>query len=132
MGIFARIFGICKTEVPKNADCWNYSEGKVEISLEKVPELIKPGNAVRLEGKGLPQRILLVCGHDGQFHAFENRCSHMGRRLDPLDNTKNIQCCSISCSTFDYTGRPVSGPGRTSLKKFRVEATERRIVIFSD
>ncbi len=131
MGFFARIFGICKTRTPGDADSWNYSEGKVEISLERVSEILKPGSAVRLEGKGLPQRILLIHGHDGQFHAFENKCSHMGRRTDPLDGTEKIQCCSVSCSTFDYTGKPVSGPARTPLKKLRVETEERRIFIFS-
>lgn len=132
MGIFARIFGICKTEVPKNADSWNYSEGKTEVSPDKIPELGKPGSAVRLEGKGLPQRILLVYGHDGQFHAFENKCTHMGRRIDPIEGSQNIQCCSISCSTFDYMGKSLSGPARTPLKKFRVETKDRRIIIFSD
>ena len=40
-------------------------------------------------------RTLVVHGDDGTFHAFANRCRHMGRRLDPVPGTETVQCCSV-------------------------------------
>ncbi len=67
------------------AECWNYDKGKLVIDLRKVPELQNQGGAIRLEGKNLPARILVVLGEDEKYHAYRNKCPHFGhRRLDPL------------------------------------------------
>ncbi len=70
-----------------------------------------PGSGVRLEGKGLDPRLLVFHGDDGQYHAIDNRCTHMGRRIDTIAGSGTIQCCSVSKSTFTYDGQPV-GEGR--------------------
>ena len=130
MGIFARIFGICKTKPPADAGCWNYSEGKVEIELERAPELSKPGEAIRLEGMGLPERVLVIHGDDGQFHAFRNKCTHMGgRRIDPLPGTADIRCCSVSKSTYNLSGEVVSGPAKGPLKTYPVKTEDNKLII---
>jgi len=113
-----RIFGICETQPPSAENGWNYADHLIRINLKQMPELANPGGAVRLEGDGLPERILLVHGRDGQFHAFANKCTHMGRRLDPLPDEEAVQCCSLSKSTFNYAGDPVSGAAQTSARTF--------------
>jgi nitrite reductase/ring-hydroxylating ferredoxin subunit len=85
-----------------------------------------------LEGHGLPTRILLLYGMDGQFHAFKNKCPHTGRRLDPIEKTSTIQSCSLSKSTFDYAGNVVSGPARRSIEVLRVENKKCRVTIRLD
>jgi nitrite reductase/ring-hydroxylating ferredoxin subunit len=130
MGLFARIFGICKSRIPGDPDSWRYSQGEIHAEPERISELSNPGSSVRLEGKGLSQKILLVYGTDGNFYAFENKCTHMGRRLDALGTDKSIQCCSISKSTYDYTGRVVSGPAKGSLKSLPLEMKDGRVIIF--
>jgi nitrite reductase/ring-hydroxylating ferredoxin subunit len=129
MGLFARIFGICKTPHPKDSGCWIYADGKVDVALERAAELSLPGNGIRLEGKGLPQRILLFCGTDGNFYAFKNKCTHGGRRLDPVPGTEKVQCCSVFGSVFAYTGEKVSGPAKGPLTNFPVEKRENRLII---
>ncbi|MGM0532484.1 MAG: Rieske (2Fe-2S) protein [Bacteroidota bacterium] len=129
MKIFKRIFGICETKSPENIDCWRYSSGRVEIELSKVPELKERGTAIRLEGKGLPNRLLVVHGSDYEFHAFENKCAHFGRRLDPLFGQQLIQCCSVGKSTFDYTGANVSGTAKEPIKSFPVEKRNGALII---
>ena len=129
MTILKRIFGICETGKPEDAGAWKFSNGKVEIEWSRVPELRTPCGAVRLEGRGLPERILVVYGIDGQFHAFKNRCPHMGRRLDPVVGSAAVRCCSLFISTFDYTGNVMSGPAKESLKRFRVETQKCKVVI---
>ena len=92
--IFQRILGLPATAKPQDADCWSYADGKLTLDLKRVPELEKPGGAIRLEGRNLPERILVIFGEDEKFYVFRNRCTHVGhRRLDPVPGTKTIQCC---------------------------------------
>lgn len=122
MKLIKRILGICETRQPSDAESWRYENGRITARLGRMPELRRPGGAVRLEGGGLPRRVLLVHGADGRFHAFANRCTHMGRRLDPLPGKDRIECCSVSKSTYTYGGDPVSGAAKAPLETFPVEA----------
>ena len=132
MGLFQRILGICKTKPPEDRESWTYTRGKVVIDWARVPELHKPCGAVRLEGRGLPERILLIYGMDGQFHAYKNKCTHMGRRLDPSEGNSTLQCCSVSKSTFGYAGNLVSGPSKGPLDVLPVENRKCKVVIRLD
>ncbi|MBW1710957.1 MAG: Rieske (2Fe-2S) protein [Deltaproteobacteria bacterium] len=132
MGLFKRLFGICETKPPLDDACWDFSEGKVEIDLERASELTNPGGAIRLEGKGLPEKVLVVNGNDGSLHAFHNKCTHGGRRIDPLAQTENIRCCSVSKSTFDYSGQLISGPAKGPLKAYKLETENGKATISID
>jgi nitrite reductase/ring-hydroxylating ferredoxin subunit len=129
MGIFKRIFGICETRPPASKDCWRYADGKVEIELQSAPELAGKGGAIRLEGGGLPDRILVIHGNDGEYHAFINRCTHARRRIDPLEGTSEIRCCSVSKSTFDYSGKVISGAAKNPLPVLSVEVQDSRLIV---
>lgn len=132
MGLFKRIFGICRTKPPRDAKCWKYSRGKVEIEWARAPELRKPCGAIRLEGWGLPERLLVIYGIDGQYHAFRNECTYTGRRIDPVAGTATLRCCGLSRSTFDYTGKVASGPAKEALKVFRVKTKQCKVIIWLD
>ncbi|NVM25453.1 MAG: Rieske 2Fe-2S domain-containing protein [Desulfobacterales bacterium] len=132
MGLFKRIFGICRTKPPRDAKCWKYSRGKVEIGWARAPELRKPCGAIRLEGWGLPERLLVIYGIDGQYHAFRNECTYTGRRIDPVAGTATLRCCGLSRSTFDYTGKVASGPAKEALKVFRVKTKQCKVIIWLD
>jgi len=98
---FQRIFGTPATSKPLDPQCWSFSEGKILIDLNRASELKKVGGALRLEGGGLPIRVLVIRGNDGKFHAFHNRCTHIGhRRVDPVPGTGTVQCCSVGKSTY--------------------------------
>ena len=120
MGLITRLLGICATQVPLNSDCWTVKGSQVEIKLDRARELTTPGGAIRLEGSGLPRRLLVFRGGDGELHAFVNKCSHMGRRLDPVGTGSQVQCCSVGGTTFDLTGNRLSGLGRGDVKTFPV------------
>jgi hypothetical protein len=80
--LFQRILGISATGRAAEGS-WTLNGKNLKIDTGKLPELSSPGTGVRIEGKGLPERILLIRGADGEFHAFRNRCYSRGRRLDP-------------------------------------------------
>ena len=124
MGFFKRLFGICDTKPPADSGSWKLDKGTLELDLGRVPELEGQGGAVRLEGDPLPSRVLVVHGQDGSFHAFENKCTHGGRRIDPLAGEEKIRCCSVGKSTFDYEGKRLSGSAKEDLKVLSVTKDE--------
>ena len=132
MGLLSRIFGICRTKPPFAPDCWKYLNGRVELDLAKAPELMESGRAVRLEGRGLPMRVLVFRGNDGSFHALQNRCTHMGRRLDLIDGKDVLECCSVNKSRFNHEGEALSGPGSKPIKKLHVEKKGKRLTVILD
>ena len=129
MGLLKRIFGICDTRLPADSGCWKFSGSTVEIDISRAPELEKSGSAIRLEGSGLPERILVLHGNDGSYHAFKNRCTHARRRIDPVTGESLIRCCSVGKSTFDYDGRVVSGSAKEQLHVFPVKTDDGKLKI---
>ncbi len=127
--ILQRIFGICATQQPKDEGCWTVSGKRVEVDLAKAPELSTPFGAIRLEGKKLPVRLLVVRGEGDSLHTFQNQCQHMGRRLDPVPGTRTVQCCSIGKSTYDFTGQVMSGSANKGIATFETTRDRERIII---
>ena len=115
---------------PAIQTAWDLSGGKIEIQLDRAPELAKKGGAIRLEGKGFPEKVLVIHGHDGEFHAFKNRCTHAGRRIDPFGANEQIRCCSVSKSTFDYSGKLLSGPAKGPLTSFQVNRQNGKLTVY--
>ena len=128
-GFFLRLFGDCATPEPRDGGCWSYSSGTVSLDVARAPELKAQSGAVRLEGRGLPNRVLVVHCEDGQFRAMKNACTHMGRRLDPVPGTATVQCCSIGRSTYDYQGRSLYGPGKSPATFYAVHPENGRLLI---
>ena len=127
--IFQRILGICATGQPADEGCWTFDSGKIIVDLVRAPELARRNGAIRLESKSLPARVLVIHGDDGEYHAFRNRCTHMGRRLDPVPGSQHVQCCSIGRSTFDYGGKTVSGPANEDLATRAVTVEGSKLLI---
>lgn len=128
--LFQKILGKPATKEPIQSDCWEFDGGKLTINLEATPELQTPGGAIRLEGRALPLRVLVVNGEDGEYRAYHNKCTHFGhRRLDPVPGTDMVQCCSINQSTFDSGGEKISGPAGHSVTRFPVEQDNDKLMI---
>lgn len=115
--LFQRVFGIPATPRPADGDCWSYADGKLVIDLKRADELAREGGGLRFEGKPLPCRVLVVRGGAGEYRAFENRCSHVGRRrLDPVPGTAAVQCCSVGKSTYGPDGKRIYGPAPKDIR----------------
>ncbi|MBI9085995.1 MAG: Rieske 2Fe-2S domain-containing protein [Desulfobacterales bacterium] len=127
--IFQRLLGICATKKPADEGCWTFEAGTVTVDLARAPELAQPDGALRLEGKNLPARILVVKGDGDTWHAFKNRCAHAGRRLDPVPGTGQVQCCSVGKSTYDADGNILSGSARKGIVAFPITEKEGRLKI---
>ena len=126
---FQRLFGKSATPEPLDTGCWSFSSDHITLDLDLTPELSKTGTAVRLEGRDLPVRVLVVHGDDGNYYAFDNCCRHGKRRLDPVPGSGTIQCCSIGKSTHDYRGRLLRGSAEEDLPTFATRLESNSLII---
>ncbi|KMY68285.1 hypothetical protein AAU61_00830 [Desulfocarbo indianensis] len=117
---FRALAGICQTR-PLDQAFWRVEGDKIIVLLAAAGQLAQRGGAARLEGQGLPAPVLVLRGQDGGYRAFVNRCTHMGRRLDPAAGGASLRCCSLSHSTFDLEGERLAGPAKGGLTKLKVE-----------
>ncbi|MEA1951334.1 MAG: Rieske 2Fe-2S domain-containing protein, partial [Planctomycetota bacterium] len=119
------------TPLPADPQCWSFVDGKIEIDLARAAELLSPAGALRLEGKPLPRRVLVVRDKDGVFHAFPNRCTHVGhRRLDHLPDEGKVKCCSVGQSIFDYEGKRISGSASEPIEPLRLDERDGKLTIW--
>jgi nitrite reductase/ring-hydroxylating ferredoxin subunit len=127
--IFQRILGICATKKPSNEGCWTFDEGKIVVDLARAPELSNINGAIRLEAKKLPERVLIIKGEDDRYYAFQNRCTHARRRLDPMPGMQQVQCCSIGKSIYDYNGKIISGLAKDDIRTYPVIVENGKLMI---
>jgi len=128
VGFFKAILGICRTP-PLDAALWTAGGNQVTIRLDMTAALIPVGGAARLEGKGLVSSVLVVHAGGDEYLAFENRCTHGGRKLDPVAGKEELRCCSVNHSRFDYQGNKLSGPAEGSLKTYPVERRGEELIV---
>jgi cytochrome b6-f complex iron-sulfur subunit len=130
-GFFKAVLGICETQ-PLDGALWTSEGAEVTIRLGEAAALAPVGAAVRLEGKGLPSPVLVVHAEGDEYLAFENRCTHGKRRLDPVEGKRELRCCSLNHSRFDYDGNVLSGPAEGSIKRYPVELRGEDLVVTLD
>jgi len=129
LDFFKAVAGICETR-ELSPHLWSLEEGTIRIHLDRVAELQRDGGSVYLKGKGLKHPVLIIRDEADRFLAFTNRCTHFGqRRLDPVPRRREISCCSVSHSTYDYDGKRLRGPARRPLTRSNVECVDGALVV---
>ena len=128
VSFFKALLGICTTK-PLSSDLWDLEDGKIRVKLSEVPQLSNKGDAVYLKGAGLEKPVLIVRTEDDEYLAFANRCTHGGRKLDPVPGERILRCCSVGHSTFDYDGNRLEGPAKDALTGYAVELSDGNLVI---
>ena len=131
MGLFKALLGICETP-PLDAELWTLEGSELTIRLGDAAALAPVGGAVRLQGKGLGTPVLVVHADDDEYLAFENRCTHHGRKLDPVEGEREVRCCSIGHARFDYEGNKLSDPAKGPLKKYPMEKRGEELIVTLD
>jgi len=126
--IFQRMFGIPATKPPADPGCWTFGDGTLKIDLRKAPELSQPFGAVHLESEAMPTRVMVMQDGSEGYRAFENKCAHAGRKLDPVPGTETIQCCSMGHLTYDYQGNVLTGEDDKRVRPLNVH-TENGILV---
>lgn len=125
--IFQRAFGICITKEPADKLSWYLDEKTLSIDLEKASELKKPGSGLRFEDDNF--RLLVVHFEDDSFAAYDNRCLHGKRRLDLVEGTETVQCCSMGATTYDKSGKVLCGDVKGELKTYKLTRDYDNLII---
>lgn len=120
--------GICKTQ-PLDQGFWQVRGSEVTIDVRNIPELQKADGAVFLKGQTLSVPILVVRRQDDSYLCVENRCTHMGRKLDPEPGGKLLRCCSVSHATYDDQGNKLTGPAKGPVKVYPSREIDGKLVI---
>lgn len=129
VGFFKSVFGICRTP-ELDPEIWVLEGSSVKLQVSKVSELQNPYGAVYLDSKGLDTPVLIVRGEEDNYFAFSNRCTHAGRKLDPVPGKSVLRCCSVSHATFDYQGKVLDGPAKEAITAYRVELKEDELIVY--
>lgn len=125
---FRALAGRCDTP-PLDPSLWSAADGRVMVELGQVAELKEMGGSVYLQGQGLTAPVLVINSGPRGYMAYENRCTHAGRKLDPVGGGATLRCCSVSHSTFGVDGGKLSGPAKGPVKQYPVEVADGRLVI---
>lgn len=127
-GFFKAVGGVCRTRELER-DMWRLDGGSLHVRSDQIPELQEPYGAVFLDGRGLEKPVLLVRTEAGPLLAFENHCTHFGRKLDPVPGEPILRCCSVSHATFDLEGNVLSGPAKGPLKTYATREEGGELVV---
>ena len=127
-GFLKAIFGVCET-LPLDAELWRVEGKRVAVRLAEATALAPVGGAVRVEGKGLASSVLVVHADTDEYLAIENRCTHGGGKLDPVEGSRELRCCSTGHSRFDYQGNKLSGPAKGPLTLYRAETRGEELIV---
>lgn len=128
MSLLKAMFGICETK-PLGSNLWSLEGSKVQVKLSQMPEPLPKGGAVYLKGGGLSKPVLLLRTEDDRYLAFEDRCTHFGRKIDPVPGEAKLRCCSLFHSTYDLEGKNISGAAKDPLTCYTVEQSDGDLVI---
>jgi nitrite reductase/ring-hydroxylating ferredoxin subunit len=127
--IFQRMLGKPATGGPADAGCWQVEGSRLHIDLARAGELADPYGAISFVGEGLAHPVLVMRDGQGNYHAFENKCAHGGRRLDPVAGTDTVCCCSMGKAVYDYDGQVLAGSAEGPIKVFPVTIENGRLRI---
>lgn len=125
--IFQRLFGKCITGKPGDSSSWQLKDGDLIIDLSKTPELEKEYSGLRFENDDI--RVLVVKFEDNELIAYENKCLHAQRRLDPVPGTDTIQCCSMGATTYDKEGNVLCGNVEGKVKRYEISTDDKILTV---
>ena len=127
--IFQRLLGKPITVGPADDGCWQVDGSQLNIDLARAAELASPYGAICLEGTARPNKLMVMRDGQDEFHAFENKCAHGGRSLDPVPGTDTVCCCSMGKSVFGYDGQALAGSAEGPITVYAVTAGDERLTV---
>lgn len=75
---------------------------------------------------------LLLVRIDGAYHAFEDRCAHLGAELSRGQLEGRVLTCAVHAWQYDATSGQGINPARACLRRFPVEVREGSVFVDLD
>jgi Rieske Fe-S protein len=75
-------------------------------------------------------KSVIINKNDRELNIFSSKCTHLGCRINKLENDKLI--CPCHGSQFNFDGNVIKGPATASLKKlsFETDPKTKEIITF--
>lgn len=100
------------------------------VGLLNFKEITTPRNAGEYVGFG---GVLVVCGYDDQYYAFDLCCPHEAKRSIKVeaDNTGYATCpeCGTQYEIGYGSGTPSNGPSEFALTRFQVTRRGQELLV---
>lgn len=127
-GFVKSLLGLCRT-TRLDPDLWHLQGSTIRVQVGAIPELQNNSTAVYLEGNGLEDPVLIIHRGEGRYLAFSDRCTHMGRKIDPVPGQEILRCCSVSHSVYDFQGKVLAGPAKEPLTVYPTTLDSGELVV---
>lgn len=92
------------------------TDGVARVTLTDHPALAQPNGAIRVQGAGMDDAILVMTEGTG-FAALSSTCTHRGCTVDARGDRI---VCPCHGSTYDRRGMVLRGPAERALQRYRV------------
>ncbi|WP_440955801.1 ubiquinol-cytochrome c reductase iron-sulfur subunit [Methanosarcina sp. Mfa9] len=99
-----------------SSGAYSISGNKIEVSLDRVPELEYVGNAVSIMDDSLPDSIIIARPEKDKYVVVSSKCAHRGRALAYEHDKKVFRCSSLGHSEFNLDGSKTKGPAGEGIK----------------
>jgi len=101
------------------AGAYMVQDNKVQVALDKTPELAKVGGSVKIEDENLPTPIIIARTGDREYAAVSMKCTHGDRDLEYVHSDKKFRCVSFGHSEFNEDGELLKGPAEKPVEGYR-------------
>ena len=85
-----------------------------------------------MSGRKIGATKLLLVRIDGVYHAFEDRCAHLGAELSRGRLEGRVLTCSVHAWQYDAANGQGINPARACLKRFPVEVRDGAVFVDLD
>lgn len=96
--------------------------GAVTFKLSELPELQKPGGAVKVRPPGASETVLLWRDATSSLRASAIKCTHLGSEVEVSSDALSLYCPSHG-SQYAANGAVRKGPAKTALRAYAVQQT---------
>ncbi len=99
------------------------------IDIEKTPDLLNEGSAVKIIDKRLNERIIIANTGKNGFSALSIFCTHNGAEVEYKHDLKKFICVSFNHAEFSPDGRSIDGMKLQALTSYPISNKDENLII---
>jgi len=101
----------------------------IGIFLDKAPDLLNEGYAVKIIDSRLKEPLIIANTGDDCFKAFPITCTHNNYEVEYKHDKKEFRCINISHSKFSTDGTVTFGPADRPLTPYPIHRQGNNLMI---
>jgi len=105
------------------------SNKTIDIFLDKAPDLLNEGYAVKIIDSRLKEPLIIANTGGSDFKAFPITCTHNNYEVEYKHDKKKFRCINISHSEFSTDGTVTFGPADKPLTPYPIHRQSNKLII---